>query len=364
MCPSSKCFTIFLQLVSNRYRFHDKLKKFIKSEMNKEREAGNIPVRINQSGTKLTIRGPKPAVETLIEKINNFVEQAIQDDKERGFTMSFDFPQKHANQLIGKGGSFINELREKFDVDIKVDDGKVELKGPKAKAEAAKSHISKLGSQWADEATHTLLVDPKFHRELIGQGGTQINKLQKKYNVQIHFPRSARPVKDDQSNGDAASDSGKKSNRRDQAPNEVIVKGPKKGADGAREEILELVQYLQDNAFTATVSVQQSQVPSLIGQGGKLMDELRTTTGARIDVPNSKDAKDASGNVDIQIRGTKSQVAQAKKLIEEKKNVYNDTITKHLEVDKKHHRALIGGGGKLDSVPSRILLINYRLKTS
>ena len=94
------------------------------------------------------------------------------------------------------------------------------------------------------------------------------------------------------------------------------------------------------------------------------MDELRTTTGARIDVPNSKDAKDASGNVDVQIRGTKAQVAQAKKLIEEKKNVYNDTVTKHLEVDKKHHRALIGGGGKSADAQLRYLLIHNRFEAS
>ncbi|KAG9242797.1 RNA binding effector protein [Calycina marina] len=326
-------------------KYHSKLKRFIKAEMDIERASGNIPVRVIQSGTKLTLRGPTPGVEKLAEKIDRFVQQAVQDDKERGYIMSFDFPQKHANQLIGKGGSFINELREKFDVDIKVDNGQVELKGPKAKAEAARSHITKLGGQWADEATHTVLIDSKFHREVIGQGGVTINKLQKKHNVQIHFPRQARPVKDDQSNGDAVSDAEKKSSRRDQAPNEVIIKGPKKGADAAREEILDLIQYLKDNDHTATVSVQQAQLPSLIGSGGKYMDELRATTGARIDIPHNKDAKDGSAYVDVTIKGAKSQVAQAKKLIEEKKSVFDNTITKSFEADKKYHRALIGGGG-------------------
>ncbi|KAH8601195.1 hypothetical protein B0O99DRAFT_589266 [Bisporella sp. PMI_857] len=326
--------------------FHDKLKRYIRGEMDAERAAGNIPVRVSSSGTIVTLRGPAPAVESLATKVNAFVKQAEQDEKERGFTLPpFDFPQKHANQLIGKQGSYINGLREKFDVDIKVEDGKVEIKGPKAKAEAARSHISALGRQWADETTHTLIIDPKYHRELIGREGNQIHKLQNKYKVQIQFPRSARPVKDDQSNGDAASESGRKGNRKDQAPNEVIIKGPKKGADDTRGELLDLVQYLQDNSFSATVSVQQSQIPSLIGQGGKLMDELRATTGARIDVPNAKDAKDSSGNVDIQIKGTKAEVAQAKKLLEEKKNIFDHTITKTLDVDKKHHRALIGGGG-------------------
>jgi len=201
-----------------------------------------------------------------------------------------------------------------------------------------------------------LTIDPKYHRELIGAQGTQINKLQSKYKVQIHFPRSARPVKED---ADGASESGRRGPRREQAPNEVIIKGPKKGADEARSEILDLVQYLNDTSNVAIVSVQQSQIPSLIGQGGKLMDDLRATTGARIDIPNAKDSKDPSGKVEIQIKGTKSQVAQAKKLIEEKKTVFDQTVSRTLEVDKKHHRALIGTGGKSMSLQSKIHLLKF-----
>lgn len=293
----------------------------------------------------MTLRGPAPAVEKLASKVNAFVEQAKEDEKERDFTLSFDFPQHHANQLIGKQGSNIRELRERFDVEIKVDNGKVELKGPKAKAELARSHITNLGRQWADEVVYTLKIDPKYHRELIGSQGNIINRLQTKYKVQIHFPRSARPVKDDQSNADAASEAGRRGTRHDQAPDEVIVKGPKKGADEARGEILDLLQYLTDNSYTATVSVQQSQIPSLIGQRGKAMDELRADTKTRIDIPNAKDSKDSTDLVEIQIKGTKSGVLQAKKLIEEKKKVFDQTVSKTIEVDKKHHSALIGAYG-------------------
>ena len=324
--------------------FHEKLRRFIKKEQ-QDRAIDQIPVRVTATGTLVTLRGPEPAVESLAAKVNAFVEQAKEDEKERGFTLSFDFPQKHANQLIGKSGSNIKDLRERFDVEIKVDDGKVELKGPKAKAEAAKTHISALGRQWADEATYTLKVDPKYHRELIGAGGAQTNRLQTRYKVQIHFPRSAKPLKDDQSNIDAASEAGRRGGRRDQEPDEVVVKGPKKGADEARDEILSLLQYLKDNSNVATVSVQGSQIPSLIGQRGTGMDEIRQSSGARIDIPNARDSSDPTARVEIQIKGTKDQVAKAKKLIEAKRDVFDQTVTKTLEVDKKHHRALIGAGG-------------------
>ncbi len=320
------------------------MRRFIKKEQ-ENRPADQIPVRVSNQGTTVIFQGPAPAVESLAAKVNAFVNEAIEDEKERGFTLSFDFPQAHANQLIGKGGSNIRELRERFDVEINVTDGKVELKGPKAKADAAKAHITNLGKHWADEATYTLKVDPKFHRELIGAQGTQINRLQTRYKVQIHFPRSAKPVKDDLSSADATSDAGRRGGRREQEPDEVIVKGPKKGADEARDEILSLLQYLKDNSFTATISVQASQIPSLIGQRGSGMDEIRQTSGARIEIPNARDL-DPTTRVEIQLKGTKAQVAQAKKLIEEKRDVFDQTVTKTIEVDKKHHRALIGAGGK------------------
>ena len=278
----------------------------------------------------------------LTEKCVAFVEQEKLDEKERGFTLDFEFPQKFANHLIGKGGSNIRELRDKFDVEIQVNDGKVQLKGPKAKAEAAKTHILALGRQLQDEATHVLKVDPKFHRELIGAQGSQINRLQTRYKVLIFFPRSAKNAKDDDSTADSASDAGK--GRRQQAADEVIIRGPKRGADDAREELLSLLQYLKDNSFTASVTVQKKQLPSLIGSGGSALEELRQTTGAKIDVPGARESEE--DQVEIQIKGTKTQVAAAKKILEEKKAVFDDTVVRKIEVERKYHKALIGTGGK------------------
>ncbi|RDA92481.1 hypothetical protein CP533_6425 [Ophiocordyceps camponoti-saundersi (nom. inval.)] len=319
-------------------KFHERLRRFIKKEQEK-RPSDQIPIRVTKVGTIVTLRGPQSAVESLASKAEAFVEQEKADEKERGFTLSFDFPQKYANHLIGKGGSNIRELRDRFDVEIQVQDGKVELKGPRAKAEAARSHIQNLGRTLADETTHVLKIDPKYHRELIGSQGSQINRLQTRYKVLIFFPRSAKNGADDQSNADAASEAGKP--RRQQAPDEVVIRGPKKGADEARDEIFSLHKYLEEHSVTATVAIQQKQVGSLIGQGGAALDELRQATGARIDVPADRDAEVA----EILIKGTASQVAKARKVLEEKRAIFDDTIVETIDVDKKFHKALIGPGG-------------------
>jgi polyribonucleotide nucleotidyltransferase len=316
-------------------KFHERLRRFIKKEQ-ESRTADQIPIRVTKVGTNITLRGPKSAVATLAAKAQAFVEQEKEDDKERGFTLTFDFPQKFANHLIGKGGSKIKELRDRFDVEIQVQDGTVELKGPKAKAEAARAHIQTLGRSLADETTHVLKVDPKYHRELIGAQGGQINRLQTRYKVLIFFPRTNKSTGDD---ADAASETGKP--RRQQAPDEVIIRGPKKGADEARDEIFSLHKYLEEHSATATVSVKQKQVGSLIGQGGAALDELRQETGARIDVPADRD----TDIVEIQVKGTAAQVAAAKKILEGKRAIFDDTVVETVEVDKKYHKALIGANG-------------------
>jgi polyribonucleotide nucleotidyltransferase len=106
-----------------------------------------------------------------------------------------------------------------------------------------------------------------------------------------------------------------------------------------------LLQYVKDHSFTASVSVAQSQLPSLIGTGGKEMEAMRLETGAQIDVPNSKDAVGPDGRVQISIKGSKADVEAAKRIIEAKSKTFDDTVTRNLEVDRKHHRFIIGPQG-------------------
>lgn len=301
---------------------------------------------MRSDGQKVLLRGRAGDVEELVAKVQAFLVQQEKDDLERGYTTTFDFPQKFVNYLIGKRGENINKLRDEFDVDIKVENGKVEVKGPKAKADAAKSRIIVLGKKWEDETTYVLKVAPQYHRDLIGQKGSQVNRLQDRYNVRVQFPRVA-VISDDQSVADTASEiGGPRQNRAPQAAEEIVVRGPRHGADNAREEILSLYQWVMDHSHSSSVSVARSQVPSLIGQRGREMDRLRTETGAQIDVPNTHDVPQGTERLDITIKGTKRQVDDARKVLLERVKDFDETIVKTVNVDKKHHRALIGGGGK------------------
>lgn len=294
----------------------------------------------------ITLRGPSDAVDDLNRRLMEFLEREKQDELERGHITTFDFPQKFANQLIGRKGENIKKFREEFDVEIQIADGKVEIRGPSAKAEQAKAKMVAFSKKLEDEATHVIKIKPQYHKDMIGAKGSQVNRLQDRYNVRVQFPRTTAAAGDDRSVADGGSEvNGHRSNRPNQAPDEVIIRGPRRGADEARDELLNLLQWTIDNSHTSSVSVAQNQLPSLMGSGGREMENTRLTTGAQIDVPN-RDSVDSSGRVEIHVKGTKKQVEEATKLFQQKAKVFDDTISKTVEIDKKFHKALIGAGGK------------------
>lgn len=325
-------------------KFHEKLRRFIKSEGDKQ-PASQHRIRVSVLRTVITLRGPRKAVQSLAEKIDAFVEQEKADEKERDFVLEFDFPQQYANHLIGKGGSRIRELRDKYDVEIQVENGKVQLKGPKAKAATARRYIESLGKDLADEQTKTLQVDPQYHGELIGEKGKQITRLQNKYNVMIFFPRADKNGQDEDAG--AAGEAGKP--RRQQGPDQVVIRGPSKGTSSAYDELNALVKYLQEHSHTATVKVQRKQLPSIIGAGGSAVEKLRQETDCQIDLPERNSTEDPA---EIRIKGKKADVLKAKKILEDSKSVFDDTVVKTIDVDRKLHRKLIGAGGEYNPGPT------------
>ncbi len=354
-------------------KFHDKVRRFVNNDP-KPPSPQSFPVQLEFGGQRageaqtaprgspdrVFLRGPSEGdIADLRKRIEEFLIEAEQDEKERGYTTTFDFPQKYNKNLIGRQGAHINQLRDKHDVQIDTKDaGKVKLQGPQKKAEACKAEILRLLKSWEDEVNYIIKVDPKYHGMLVGRSGDNLQKIQNKVNneVRIDFPRIARTA-DDASVADTASDAGGKAS---QAADEIRIRGPKAKADKVKDELLTLKQYLEDNSHTATVSMAQTQIPSLLGRRGVEMEKLRGDTGAQIDIPKNGDSE----RVTIQIKGTKQQVDKAKAELQMRSKTFDNIVTRTLEVDRKHHRALIGGGGEhIEILTSLLELIVVQAQT-
>lgn len=290
------------------------------------------------SNFPIAVQGPPNDVDESTQRLMAFIEEQIRDEAERDYTTTCSFPQHLQGRLVGKEGAMIKKLSEDFDVriDIVRDSNEVTIKGPPAKAEAAKSHVIQMAKQAEDETTHQLNIEPQFHAELIGKGGANMTRYQDKYGVQILFPKAAS------GDGDGAA----QGKRAAQAPNQVMIKGSKRNVESARDDLWDLYNALKSQSFVATVSVEPSHIPSLIGARGTEAENLRSDTGTRIDFPNNTDSVDSSGRQDIKIRGSKEGVEQARKTLEAKARVLDDTITEMLAVDRKHYNPLIGARGE------------------
>ncbi|CAO3588266.1 unnamed protein product [Absidia cylindrospora] len=107
---------------------------------------------------------------------------------------------------------------------------KVVIQGIKINVEAAQERVSALVATLADQVTLNLNVPKEFHRFLIGPNGHYVKKLEDKYTVFVKFPRG------NSVNGDESPIPGGN-------PNMITIRGRKKDAASAKDELNELYEY-------------------------------------------------------------------------------------------------------------------------
>ncbi|CAO3649574.1 unnamed protein product [Mucor fragilis] len=200
---------------------------------------------------KVEVRGLTKDVNQVMASLQKAFDAVQQDDFAKPYTAEFFIPANFSAHIIGKAGIHINKLKD--DLGVKIDIGennkseektvsgkkdkknaepvKVVIQGPKINVEAAKERINSQVSNLADQVTLSLKVPKAFHRFLIGPSGRYVKKLEDKYNVYIKFPKSGN-------RGDESPSSPSPTN-----PDEITVRGGKKDAQSAKEELMELYEY-------------------------------------------------------------------------------------------------------------------------
>ena len=306
------------------------------------------PVKKPEEGEEVgeitvTVRGPSTDVKNTIKRINAWVEESKdKEDLGKPFTLTFDYPAQFSAMLIGTKGANVNKLRDELGVDIKLKEGKGEIKGIQINVEVTRRRLSEQIKQLEDNTTLRIQVPPEYHRAIIGTQGKFVRRLEEKYGVRINFPKSAG--KEGLDNGDAANDAGVPQNTRQLAPNEVMIKGGKKGCAEARSEIEELLQYEIEHGQTATLSIAARSIRGLFTTYMKEFKRIREESGARIDIPNEGDAAPDT-ILEIRIKGTKEAVSDAKKDLSKIISDLDQLVVELITVDKRFHRSLIGTGG-------------------
>ena len=199
----------------------------------------------------INVRGPADEVNKAINEINKVYDAAKHKEFVSSYSTNFTIPAAYSAHVIGKAGGNINKLKEELGVKIDISDVaangdgdfktssskknkhlqqkvNVVIQGIQTNVEAAKTRILVLVEELADQITLNLNVPREFHRHLIGPNGRYVRKLEDKYNVYVKFPKTA---------SDAASQSD---------DNTITIRGRKKDASSAKEELQELYEYEKD----------------------------------------------------------------------------------------------------------------------
>lgn len=297
----------------------------------------DVPQNLVKDSSELTpesviVKGLSKQVHRVVKEIKEVIEEGHNYEVLSSYTTNFSFPAEHVNKLIGKGGANLTKIREEFGVKIDVgEDGEGIIKGIKRNAEEAKQRIFNLGRRWADEVSLKLNIPNEYHATLIGTGGKFVKRLEEKYDVRIKFPR-----------GNSSDDDEPKDKP---GQDEVLIRGPSRGAAKAKEEILELVQYEKDNSNTDTIFVPAKTLSRIIGKNGEYINDIKDFTNTRIDVGSHDDKDNGDSKVPITIVGTKTGIKQAAEKIMAIVKEIEDTVTEEIEVDPKYHRYIIGANG-------------------
>lgn len=105
-------------------------------------------------------------------------------------------------------------------------------------------------------------------------------------------------------------------------------------------QLSELIEYERENNHTATLSVSAKAVPRILGKQGIQVNEIAAETGATIELDRNGDKNT------ILIRGNKTAIAAAKKLVAGIAKETDEESVIEMRVDRSLQSNLIGKGGQ------------------
>merc|ERR1711970_25660 len=231
---------------------------------------------------------------------------------------------KYHKHIIGKGGSTINKIKAEADVTINIPDTDsgvtiIRIEGNKAGVDKAKAELENMVDKMENEKEKDLIVENRFHKQLIGPKGESIQKIRDDFAaVQISFP-----------------DLGVKSDI-------VKLRGPKDDVDKYARQLTKIYRDLLESNFQVKLPIFKQFHKNIIGKGGVNIKKIRDETSTKIDLPDSSADSDT-----ITITGKKEDVEKAADKIREIQSQMANIVSKDISIPAKIHNTVIGAGGKL-----------------
>ncbi|XP_054160891.1 vigilin-like [Oppia nitens] len=306
----------------HKYILGPKGSKF--NEISQEFPKVNVSFVANDD--KIKMHGPVAEV----AKAREVIGQVINEIKSKIIVDELKVESRYHRFIIGKNGVQIKHIREETGAQIHIPSEGTEhvassdiirIEGSPqsvAKARQELDIIIKKMIERENEVSKDLMIEHRFHRQMIGAKGESIREIRDKFNqVMIMFPEP--------------------NDRSDR----VTIRGNRKDVDLCYKHLSQLNKELLSNNHRVEVPIFKQFHKFIIGKEGANIKKIRDETNTRIDLP----AEGADSEM-IVITGLKPNVELAKERIIAIQNEKADVVTVDIIVPAKIHNYIIGAKGR------------------
>lgn len=273
-----------------------------------------------KSKDEVTIKGPSRGV----AKAEDELRELYQFEKENGFKELIQIPTKAIARVIGKSGETINDIADgsgieyRFNRDNESESelgyAEVELTGSKSALKEANKKIQEIIDDVENFTTVTINVAPKYHRDLIGQGGSVMKEIisaaggddvpRSKYFRLLSIPNEGSGSDEVTSQGDKA------------IVNKII------------DQIKKIVA-AKEASVTVDYDLPKEKHRLIVGPVGSIRHSLQDEFQATIDIPRPNDASTI-----VKLSGLPDQVEKLKAKID---LMTMDDWKTSIDIPEKYH---------------------------
>lgn len=285
-----------------------------------------VNVSFAAAENKIKIRGPQKDV----DRAKEVLEAEVRRIKKEVAVRELKVDGKYHRFLIGKNGQTINQIRAKTGAQITIpvesdqssSGDVIRIEGKPSEVESAKSELEaiiKKRMETESNVSKDLIIDQRFHKQMIGTKGENIRDIRDRFNqVVIAFPETN--VKSDK----------------------VTVRGPKEDVDACCKYLAQLNKELLANNTRIEVPIFKQFHKFLIGKDGANIKKIRDDTNTKIELP-----AEGSDSEVIVITGKKGDVEEAKKRIEAFQKELTNVVQVDIMIPSRFHNSIIGAKGRL-----------------
>lgn len=279
-----------------------------------------VHVEFIEDKDKILIQGPPAEVQSA----ENLLSSSIMELKNTMSYADIDVDPKWHRHIIGKAGVNIGRIKNETGTSINIPSdttksSTIRIEGSPEGVAAAKEEILEMARKMDNEKSRDIIIDHKFHKNIIGQKGEKVREIREMYpEVQISFPET-----------DAKSDV-------------VTLRGPKEDVDNCYEHLKKLANELVASSYKLGIPIHKRFHGNIIGRSGANIRKIKEETGTVIDIP----AENSDSDV-IYITGYKEDAEKARDMILAISSELANIVTAQVHIPQKLHTSMIGPGGKL-----------------